>query len=114
MLSIFPEILFLSPFAATLIRIALALLFAYAALEHLKRADLSSRTLAVFELVAAGLLLAGAWTQPAALLGAVIAAIWYFQPTSRVVALSSIFLAFIMSLSLVLTGPGAFAFDLPL
>ena len=92
----------------------MGLLFAYCALEHFKRTDLPSRVLAVFELVAAGLLVAGAWTQPAALLAGIIAAIWYFQPTSRVVALSSILLALVMSISLVLTGPGAFAFDLPL
>ena len=114
MLSIFPEILFLSPFAATLIRTAVSLLFAYSAWEHFKRPDIASRALACFEILAAGLLFGGAWTQPAALLGMMIIAIWYFQPTSRVFALSTIALAFVMSISLVLTGPGAFAFDWPL
>jgi hypothetical protein len=114
MLSVFPEILFLSPLAATLIRAALALLFAYTAWYHIERSDIASRVLGVVELIAAGLLLAGAWAQPAALVGAVIVAIWYFQPSSRVVAVSSIGLAFIMCLAVLFTGPGALAFDLPL
>ena len=114
MLSIFPEILFLSPFAPTLIRGAVALLFAYAAWEHCKWSDVASRVLGVFEILAAALLAAGAWTQPAATLASIVAAIWYFQPTSRVYAVSTILLAFVTSLSLILTGPGAIAFDWPL
>ena len=114
MLSVFPDVLFLSPFAATIIRVSLAILFAYAAWRHLERTDIASRTLGGFEILAAGFLAAGAWTQPGALLGVIISAIWYFQPSSRIFVLSTTLLAIVMSFSLILMGPGAFAFDLPL
>lgn len=114
MLSVFPEILFLSPFAALLIRVALALTFAHAAWRHVESGNIASRTLGILEGVAGVALFVGAWTQPAALLGAIISAVWLFQPTARAFAMSTVVLALVMSLSLILTGPGAFAFDLPL
>lgn len=114
MLSIFPEILFLSPLAPFLIRVALGLLFASAAWTHLKRQDIASRTLSIVEFVIAAALIVGAWTQPAALLGSIVAAVWLFRPTSRVYARSTVLLALVLSLSLIVTGAGAFAFDLPL
>ncbi|MBI2610618.1 hypothetical protein HYW60_01635 [Candidatus Kaiserbacteria bacterium] len=114
MLSVFPELLFLSPLAPFLLRIALAMLFALAAWNHVARPDAASRVLAIFEFVVAIALVVGAWTQPAALLGAIIAAVWFFQKTSRVYELSTILLTLVISLSLVITGAGAFAVDLPL
>ena len=114
MLSVFPEILFLSPLAATLLRLALAAVFARAAWVHAQRGDTASRTLAFAEVAVALALLLGAWTQPAALAGAIIAAVWIFQRAARATPFSSALLALAISLSLVLTGPGAFAFDLPL
>ena len=114
MLSIFPDILFLSLYGTALIRVALAVTLAYSAWRHFEWPDITSRFLAGLEILTAALIVAGAWTQPAALVSAIIAAIWYFQPTSRVFPVSTIFLAFVISLSLILTGPGALAFDLPL
>lgn len=114
MLSVFPEILFLSPFAPFLIRLALAALFAHSAWNHVQRTDTASRTLAIVEVGVAVVLALGAWTQPAALLGAIIAAIWLAQPTARVTPTSTALLALIMCLSLILTGAGALALDLPL
>ncbi len=114
MLSVFPEILFLSPLAPFLIRIALGGVFIFAAWAHVQRQDIASRILSILEFVLAIALVAGAWTQPAALLGSIVAAVWLFQPTSRVYQPSTILLALVMALSLVVTGAGAFAFDLPL
>ena len=114
MLSVFPQILFLAPIAATLIRLALAALYAYAAWRHAERSDVASRTLALGEVAVTISLLLGVWAQPGALLGAIISAIWVFQPSSRVISLSTALLSFVMCFSLLLTGAGAFAFDLPL
>lgn len=114
MLSVFPELLFLSPLAPLLIRVALGLLFFATAWKHVQRKDIASRTLAVLEFAVAAALSAGAWTQGAALLASIVAAIWIFQPTSRVHQLSTILLALAMGLSLIVTGAGAFALDLPL
>lgn len=114
MLSVFPELLFLSPLAPFLIRVALGVLFAFTAWTHVQRQDLASRILSILEFAIAAALITGAWTQPAALLGGIVTAVWFFQPTSRVFARSTVLLALIMSLSLIVTGAGAFAFDLPL
>jgi uncharacterized membrane protein YphA (DoxX/SURF4 family) len=114
MLSVFPEMLFLSPFAALIIRVALAGLFAHAAWKHARATGVASRTLALGETTVAIALFFGAWTQPAALLGAVVSAIWLAQKTARPLEISTIILALATSLSLLLTGPGAIAFDLPL
>lgn len=114
MLSVFPEILFLSPLAAFLIRLALATLFAHTAWNHVQRPDAASRALAIVEIGVAVALALGAWTQPAALLGGLIVVVWLMQPLLRTVATSTILLALVMCLSLILTGAGAFALDLPL
>ena len=114
MLSVFPDALSFGFLAPTLIRIALALIFGYAAWQHCKAPGVALRTLSAGESVATLGLFLGLWTQPAALLGAIISAIWFFQPSTRMHALSSILLAFVLCFCLILTGAGAFAFDLPL
>ncbi len=62
-LSLFPQILFLAPFSATLIRVALAILLAYVAWDYLSRADMPSRAAGLVKLTLAAALFAGAWTQ---------------------------------------------------
>lgn len=114
MLSIFPDVLFLAPFAAFFLRIAGGVFFGYSAWRHLKDASLPLRVLGVGEAVVAVSLFVGAWTQAVALLGAIISAIWLFQPNTRSVALGTASLLLIISFTLILTGPGPFAFDLPL
>ncbi|MBI2025511.1 hypothetical protein HYT04_01855 [Candidatus Kaiserbacteria bacterium] len=114
MLSVFPEILFLSPLAPFLIRVALGIIFGLAGWTHFQRQDIASRGLSVVEFVIAIALVVGAWTQPAALLASIVTLMWLFQPTSRVYARSTVLLSLIMALSLIVTGAGAFAFDLPL
>jgi hypothetical protein len=114
MLSVFPDVLFLAPFAAFFLRIAAAVLFGYAGWHHLKNTSIPLRVLGFGEIVVAVSLFFGAWTQVGALLGAIIAAIWLFQPSTRTLALGTSALLLVISFTLILTGPGPFAFDLPL
>lgn len=82
--------------------------------SHLGRGDARSRAWGAVEAALALALLAGAWTQVAAL----IALAWFgaslFVRDMRIFAKSTMILAFLISISLLVTGPGAFAFDLPL
>jgi len=114
MLSLFPQILFLAPFAPTLIRIALAILLAYAAWKHITRQDTVARALGVLEIVAAGALFVGAWTQGVALASLVGILCGYLFPRMRIYPMSTMLLGLVLSLSLVVTGAGIFAVDLPL
>ncbi|OGG79735.1 hypothetical protein A3A39_04380 [Candidatus Kaiserbacteria bacterium RIFCSPLOWO2_01_FULL_54_13] len=114
MLSVFPEILFLSPLAPFLIRLALGGVFAYAAWTHMKTTDSLPRSFSVIEGVVAILLVAGAWTQPAALGALLVIAAHLATPQLRTVSQGTALLALVMSASLLVTGAGAFAFDLPL
>lgn len=132
MLSVFPEILFLSPFAATILRIAVAGVFLYAATKQAQESGALSEVPAqvigkgawivwvsvIFDVIVGVMLLAGIYTQVAALAGmvgvgaALLLGPLYLEriPLSRGVAA----LTFVILLSLLLTGAGAFAFDLPL
>lgn len=114
MLSVFPSILFLAPFSALLIRTALALVFAFAGWKHLAREENLTRVLATLELIAAILLLAGAWTQVGALIGIITVSLWLAFPNTRPISKIAAMLALVMCVSLLITGGGAFAFDLPL
>lgn len=114
MLSLFPQILFLAPFSAFLIRIALAIVFMYSAWNLLRQSDTLSRGTSIVEIVVAASLIAGIWTQAAALAGLVIIGIHFFTPRLRTVALGTALLSLVLCLSLLVTGAGAFAFDLPL
>ena len=132
MLSVFPEILFLSPFAATLLRITVAIVFLYAAIMQARRIEILSEVpvpvlgkgawivwaSVLFDTTIGVLLLVGLYTQVAALVGAIaiIKSIVFVPsylaqiPVSRgAAALTAVIL-----LSLLLTGAGAFAFDWPL
>ncbi len=114
MLSLFPQLLFLSPFAPFLIRLALAVLVALAAWQHLSRPDHLSRALSVFEIALATALLAGAWTQAAAIAGFLFIGLGFFFPRIRAYSISTTALSLVMLATLVVTGAGIFAFDLPL
>ena len=112
MLSLFPYVLSYGIFAPALLRFALVGVLGLAAWHHLEAPDARARFLGIAETVAAALLLAGLWTQAAALVAAIIAGIWFFFPT-KTYAVSTIFLAFTIALSLILLGAGKIAFDLP-
>src|SRR6185369_5407448 len=131
-LSLFPQILFLAPFSATLLRITAGFVFLYLAYLHysnkravaeeisnlLGAASIVCATYAFIEFGVGVGLVAGAWTQLAALFGFVIAIKMLFirksmhelKPLSQ---LSYALLAAIC-LSIFVTGAGIFAFDLPL
>jgi uncharacterized membrane protein YphA (DoxX/SURF4 family) len=133
MLSLFPQILFLAPAGTTLLRVAAAICFAYMAWFYWKeQARLSGLEAPVVgrlrpwmivfgEIVTgvvAALLLVGAWTQGVAIVAAIITLkqIAFFRryhdvfPFSR----STYWLLLCISLMLIVTGAGGFAFDLPL
>lgn len=132
MLSLFPELLFLSPLAAALLRVAAACVFFYAVNAQVNRIDtlatvrvpiLGSGAWIVwasitFDAVIGLCLLTGTYTQGAALaglLGIAIAMIGAPEYIARVpIARGTLALTFVILISLVLTGAGAFAFDLPL
>lgn len=132
MLNPFPQLLVYGFFAPTLLRVVVALVFAYIALRQWKKRDEFGETnffiigkgmwivwfsIGIEALVAAGLFL-GLYTQVAALLGALLAIksyVWRGRypvafPLSRMVSL----LLAVICLSLIFSGAGALAFDLPL
>ncbi len=114
MLSLFPQILFLAPLSAFIIRIALAILFAGASWRHISEPALTMRVFAIIEIAVAAALVAGTWTQAIALVAAALILAGLFVPSLRTSPRSTALLALVMSLSLVVTGAGAIAFDLPL
>ncbi len=132
MFNTFPALLTYSFFAPTLLRITAAVVFAYLAYYHYQHKDAVARTrfpivgegmwiawlaLAVEAAVAIGLFL-GYHTQIFAILGALIAikaAFWGGKyPTFFVLSRSTALLLLIICISLLVTGAGALAFDLPL
>jgi hypothetical protein len=114
MLVTFPEILFLAPFSALALRVVLAVLLGLAAWAHAERPQALPRAWALLEAGATIALIGGAWTQPVAL----VVAVWLFASLfvrdMRIFPQSTVLLALVMALSLVVTGAGALAFDLPL
>ena len=133
MLNPFPSLLFLGFFAPTLLRIAAALVLAYSTYRILGEREPISKTslpiigkppmwliwlsCSIVILVAAALFF-GYGTQIAAIAGAIVAikyafipsALKKFSPLSR----STYLIVFVICISLLLSGAGAFAMDLPL
>jgi uncharacterized membrane protein YphA (DoxX/SURF4 family) len=133
MLSLFPQILFLAPAGTTLLRIAAAICFAYMAWYFWQERDRFNRLeapivghirpwMVAFGEVVTGiiavLLFVGAWTQVAAIIGAiaVIKQLVFYRRYNQVYPFtqSTYWLLLCISLMLVVTGAGAFALDLPL
>lgn len=114
MLSPLPELFFLSPLAATLIRVAVAFVFARAAWKHLFDQETREKAVSVLEGVIAVALFLGFYTQYAALIGGLICSVWLYMTSMRPVEKSAVLLIIVMCVSLLVTGAGAFAFDLPL
>jgi hypothetical protein len=115
MLSLFPGLLFLSPFAAFLIRVALAATLGASAYRHFcLRANVYLLALTALEIVFGGMLLVGFYTQAIALTALVLFLTSLIVPPVRTLPRSTLALAAVMCLTLLLTGPGPFAVDLPL
>lgn len=114
MLSVFPELFFLAPFSALVIRMALGSVFIYCALQHIGNSKTPLRMFGVAEATLAAAFIAGVWTQPAAILGALVIGTWFARPQVRPVALGTALLSLVLSLTLLIMGAGPLAFDLPL
>src|SRR4051812_20043553 len=133
MLNIFPHLLSLTFFAPVPLRLAAAAAFAYAAyMQWIDRAELAEAQypvigrggawsiwcFIVFEAATALLLALGLLTQAAAILGILISIkyfIWYSRyPRLMVLARPTSALLFVICVSLLITGAGAYAFDIPL
>lgn len=114
MLSLFPGLLFLSPFAAFLIRLALAGVFGYSAWRRFRN---TASLLKVFGAIDALLTVAfflGIYTQLAALCGAICATAWLIRKDWNPYPRSTAALVLVMAISLIVLGAGPLAFDLPL
>lgn len=132
MLSLFPQILFLAPLGITLLRVASGLTFLWLAYFHgAGRHELSGIRFPVvgrgawivwmaiiFEVAIGVALIVGIYTQLAALLGAVAAIkflIWRARyPQFFILTRDTSALLLVICLCLLVSGAGAFAFDLPL
>lgn len=114
MLSLFPELLYLAPFSAFIIRITIGFMFALSAYRHVFIPTPIMRALGVIEGISAVLLFVGGYTQAAALVGFVTIAFTLYVSEYRTFPRSTLALLLIMCLSLLVTGAGPFAFDLPL
>jgi hypothetical protein len=125
MLSLFPELLFLAPLSALLIRVVVAITFGYSASRHLSHTGWTTRIFGILEGLCAAFCFVGLYTQGAALLGFALCIFTIVIPRYRTLPLSTIFLLATLSVSLLVTGPGPFtltvydvvlpvSFDLPL
>lgn len=132
MLNPFPELLAYGFFAPTLLRVAAGLVFLYVASQHYARREafgeinfplVGHKTWTVWfaivvEVVVGAMLVAGYYTQIAALVGVIAAAKYFFfrryGPSFAPLSSIASVLLLVICLSLLLSGAGALAFDLPL
>lgn len=132
MLNFFPQFLTYSFFAPTILRVAAAIVFAYVAYRHFKNKDAIAHVR--FPVVGSGAwipwvavivegamalaLFFGYYTQIAAIAGAVLGLKYFVwrgkYPEYFVLSRSTCTLLIAICLSLLTTGAGALAFDLPL
>jgi hypothetical protein len=115
--SVLPELLFLTPFAPLLIRIALASIMVVAARRHWLSTPTPvprRRLLAAAECALGAAIFLGFLTQAAALGALALCGLWLIAHSLRPFPKSTIVLAMVTSLTLVITGAGLLSFDLPL
>ena len=132
MLNPFPELLMLSFFIPMILRITVAAVFAYLAIAHFKNKKEVAKeisfvshevavwgvgVLILIELAVAVGLFVGFWTQVAAIVGVLLClkpllrkGLHILNPLSRL----SYILVMVMCLTLIISGAGIFAFDIPL
>ena len=132
MLSIFPDLLVYTLVAPVILRLSAGILLfvwgiksfgneKHAMASRLSEWNLSGKhavlVLGLIEIVVGVFIVAGSWTQPSALIATIITAVLAYisRKESFGGATSLVYLLVaIISCSLLFTGPGFFAFDLPL
>ena len=120
MLSVFPSLLSYSQLSPFLIRIALGVIFIYWTYKILRNTNNEAKTkaIALIEGVAGVLLVIGLWTQVAALVAIIDLGIRLVQKIMKKSFLTDgvnyYLVLLVMAVSLIVTGAGWLAFDLPL
>ncbi len=120
MLSIFPSLLAWEQLSPFIIRIALGAVFLYWSHKAIKNKKLSSieKIFGYLEGVAGILLIVGIWTQAAALFACIkLAGCLFGKIRHRQFLTDGVnyyLILLVMAISLLLTGAGFFAFDIPL
>lgn len=120
MLSLFPSLLSWSQLSPFLIRLTLGIVFIFWAYRSFKSKEISSteKVFGYLEGVAGILLIIGLWVQAAALFACVKLAFCLVGKIRRKMFLTDginyYILLLVMAISLLITGAGFFAFDLPL
>jgi uncharacterized membrane protein YphA (DoxX/SURF4 family) len=114
MLSLLPQILFLGAFAPLVIRLAVALSLAYSASMNIAKVSSLAKLFAVVEIVLTAAFFVGAWTQAAAIVAVGVLLVNLVYRPLRTLPRSTVLLLIVMTTTLIVTGPGVYAFDLPL
>ena len=124
MLSVFPDLLAFSMAATAILRITSGYLLLLLGAQFIRTTLHASGTARVFTLVFACLygisgilLLVGAYTQPAAILGAALSLFSHLTAPRKSSCIGEshlFFLLFVTCASLLFLGPGAWAVDMPL
>lgn len=114
MLTLFPSLLFLAPFSALVLRVALAVSLGYSAWRHEGSREALVRLLGAVEFGIAVSLALGWGAQVGAVFAAATITVSLSAPRMRALPPSTLWLLLALSFSILVTGAGAFAFDLPL
>lgn len=112
--ALFPELFFLSFFAPLILRVGVGLVFLCDAIS-LSKGVTRDKMRAAWSLLLAILFVVGFITQLAAIAGIIYVLMMFFSkhPTSNFGKRSTVVLAVFILLSLIITGAGALAVDLP-
>ncbi len=113
-LSVFPQLLTFGLFAPTLLRLVVGIYGMYATKTRWKK---PYKLVAILNFAVSLLVILGLYTQPAVIAGmALLAMDYYFDKTTGTERTPCVvyMLMFVILLSLLFTGPGLAAFDLPL
>lgn len=117
MLSLFPSLFDYSLYAPLLIRLTLGVIFLYQSRTKL-RGRKKTKLIGTLEVVGALLLIIGLFTQAVALIFSIMLVLFLFHKMSRRSLFSDgvnyYFLMLVLCLSLLVTGAGVYAIDLPL
>ncbi len=118
MLSLFPSLLSYGLVAPFLLRIVLAIVVLHFAYVHIQKKSRIPVIFGTIQAISGFLLLIGLFTQVAALILVIIFGLLMVKQIINKAFLSDgvnyYLLLFIIALSLIVSGPGAFAFDYPL